>query len=801
MTLGKLLFLYAGWVRDKPAREALAAFGVAVGVALVFATLTANQSIGGASDQIIRGLAGSAQLQANARSPEGVEQATIDTRTRPTGVARTAFALQAPVAISSQGRTVVTQVLGVSPAAVTMNAAVADTHFSTNGLVLPAALAAKLDVRNRSVVTVAARGRATRVPVQAVLGAETIGPLAYSLVAAADLQYVQRLLGLPGRVSLLLARVKPGQEATARAALQRTVGPGMQVTDASGEQRLLARALLPQDESTSFFVLLGVLVGVLLAGSATMLTMADRRDELNALRLQGFSTKQLVAIVISQSVILGATASLVGVAVGYVLAISLLAGSPDYLASAFPLGAQTTVSATLALGVWVGGVAITCLCVAPALGRTRRLHEAGHGGPRMLVCGLVLVAAAMIVGPRSLVSAALLTAGLLLAVPAWLGGVVRAAEWPSWSTRLRRLVIAAGSVRALGTRAVVLACTATVGVFGAVVAQSTHRDLLAGLEGGYARYVRSASAWVTSPGDDLATSSFPPGNLPERIARIPGVRMVRRYYGGWLDVDGRRVWLIAREPGVPAGELVEGRQPRSGTTALSLQLAHALHVRLGSAVTVPTPWGARRLTVVATTTNLGWSSGVLFISPADYTRWWGSAPAALEVDAPASTLAAIQRTVGPGLQVQTAGQRAASADALPRQGLERLSQISWLLVAAVAFAVALAISAAIWQRRGELASLRRAVVHAATNPSRPRMGGNARGRVRSGSRAARRRLRACGRRRLSASRHRLPRRLVAAGHPARGCRRARRLGHSTGPGGARFPCGTRAAAARVGVTS
>ena len=96
----------------------------------------------------------------------------------------------------------------------------------------------------------------------------------------------------------------------------------------------------------------------------------------------------------------------------------------------------------------------------------------------------------------------------------------------------------------------------------------------------------------------------------------------------------------------------------------------------------------------------------MFLSPADYTRWWGSAPAALEVDAPTSTLAAIQHTVGPGLQAQSADQRAASADALPRQGLKRLSQIAWLLVAAAAVAVALAISAAIWQRRGEFASLR-----------------------------------------------------------------------------------------------
>ena len=798
MTLGKLLFLYAGWVRGKPTREALAAFGVAVGVALVFATLTANQSIGGASDQIMGRLAGSAQLQANARSPEGVEEASLNLRSTPAGVAETAFALQASAAIISHGKTVVTQLLGVSPAAVTMNTAVADVPFATNGLVLPAALAAKLDVTNRAIVTVAARGRATRVPVQAVLGTETIGPLAYSLIAAGDLQYVQRLLGLPGRVSLILARVKPGQQATARAALAQRIGPGMEVTDASSEQRLLAQALLPQNESTSFFALLGVLVGVLLAGSAMMLTMADRRDELKALRLQGFSRRQLVAIVISQGVILGATASLAGVAVGYVLAISLFAGSPDYLASAFPLGTQTTVSATLALGVWAGGVAITCLCVAPALRRPRRLHEAPHKGLQMLACGVVLAAGAMLVGSRSLVSAALLTAGLLLAVPAWLGGVVRAAEWPSWSARLRRLVIAAGSVRALETRAIALTCTAAVGVFGAVVAQSTHRDLLAGLERGYARYVGSAPIWVTSPGDDLATSSFPAGSLAERIARLPRVKMVRPYYGGWLDDAGRRVWLIARNPGVPAGELIQGRQPRPGTTALSLQLAHALHAHLGTRITVPTPQGAQRLTVVATTTNLGWSSGVMFLSPAT-THAGGAA------HRPHSKWT-LPQVPWPRSSTQSArdsrSRPQTSAPRAPMRSPGRASSGSHR-------------SHGCWSRRRpsqshcdqrrDLAAARRAritttsVVHTPTSPSRPRMGGRPRRRVRRAPRTARRHLRAPSRRRIPTRHHRLPSHLVTAGHTARGRHHARRRGHRTGPSGTRIPRGTRTTALRAGI--
>jgi putative ABC transport system permease protein len=58
------------------------------------------------------------------------------------------------------------------------------------------------------------------------------------------------------------------------------------------------------------------------------------------------------------------------------------------------------------------------------------------------------------------------------------------------------------------------------------------------------------------------------------------------------------------------------------------------------------------------------------------------------------------------LSVQASSERAMIADALPRQGLERLSQIAWLLVIAATSAVALALCASMFQRRDEFASLR-----------------------------------------------------------------------------------------------
>ncbi len=60
----------------------------------------------------------------------------------------------------------------------------------------------------------------------------------------------------------------------------------------------------------------------------------------------------------------------------------------------------------------------------------------------------------------------------------------------------------------------------------------------------------------------------------------------------------------------------------------------------------------------------------------------------------------------PGLSVQTRAQREAQFTASASQALRTLGEISTLLLVAAALAVAFALSAAIWQRRGRLASLK-----------------------------------------------------------------------------------------------
>ena len=96
-------------------------------------------------------------------------------------------------------------------------------------------------------------------------------------------------------------------------------------------------------------------------------------------------------------------------------------------------------------------------------------------------------------------------------------------------------------------------------------------------------------------------------------------------------------------------------------------------------------------------------------------RAWGSPEASAyniqlgQGVSPTRVGAEIRRALGPhsGLSVQTAHQREEQWRASSREGLSRLSQIARLVLIAAALAMAGAMGAMIWQRRPQLAYLKR----------------------------------------------------------------------------------------------
>ena len=785
-----LVYFYRRRLRVHAVQELLAGTGVAVSVALVFATIVASASIAGSASEVVHTVIGPAQLQLLARGPGGMPESLLSRVQRIPSVAQAAPLLEqtatvlspagtkgssedsppgsAGLAGSSTGaRTVTVDLAGADTSLVVLDGlahTLPTKTLSAGGIGLSRHTADELGIQARALpgtrglsalgagVTLKLRGGSFPLRVSAVLGSEVFGALAQAQVAVMPLDELQRLAGMQGRVSRILVQAKPGHEAAVRAALRTLAGGRLSVAAADQDVSLLHQALRPSDQASALFATVSALLGLLLAGSALLLTVPERRRAIADLRLIGAKRSAIAQMFMFQALVLGSAASLVGLAVGYALSLEIFHQSPRYLAEAFTLGTRTVLSVQPAVLAFAGGVFATCAISALPLldlrrGKALDAVYRGESVPGNALAsdvqrGLAIVAAALLAAAtalfttapsRALVACTLLALATVLSVPLAFAGVLRAAA--ATSERYQRLTIlpvALASLRATTLRSLALAATGAVALFGSVALGGSRADLLRGIEGFAHDYSYDAAIWVGSSGDNQAAVEFQPGGLTARIAALPGVAGVRTFQGGFIAVDGRRAWILARPPGeareVLGSQIVQGsatvsgrRLAEGGWAVVSQQIAEALRAHIGGMLTLPTPTGPAHLRLAATTTNLAWSPGVIFIGAADYRRLFASAlPTALAVVLrtgadPTAVNKEIERTLGPnsGLSSTTARTRQSSIDSLTGEGLDQLRQISLILLTAAILAMAAALTSAIWSRRAALAGLRLAGVRPA----------------------------------------------------------------------------------------
>jgi putative ABC transport system permease protein len=761
MRAGALVYLYRRRLRVHGVQELLAGLGVAIAVALVFATVLVSGSVFGSAAELVHAVVGPATLQLRTSGASGFEQSLLARVERLPGVKQAAPLLEQTATIEGPtGRRLTVDLAGADTSLVVLDGlahtlpvatlspgglGLSRTSAQKIGVPAHASAASHVGAGQAGSVSLLLRGRAVALRVSDVLGSETFGALAQANVAVMPLAELQRLAGLNGRITRILVQVQPGREASVRRELQRLVGGHLQVAAADQDVGLLRQALRPSSQASGFFAAISVLLGVLLAFNALLLTVPERRRAIADLRLVGTRRSAIVQMLFFQALCLGLAASLVGLLGGYALSRSVFHQSTGYLAEAFTLGTRTIVTAQPLLLALIAGVLATCLASAVPLLDLRRTgaldaiyHENGVPGnmlsPRVRR-GLALAAAILlaittvlfVTAPSLALSAcALLALTTVLTVPLTFAGALRAAH--ALVERFQGLTIlpvALSALRSTTVRSLALAATGSVALFGSVALGGARGDLLHGIEGFAHSYAADAAIWVGNPGDNQATVDFRADGLERRIALIPQVAGVRVFQGGFQQLSGRRVWIIARPPGadrevldsqISSGSpgMAARRLGEGGWIAVSEQIAGEHHVGVGGTLVLPTPSGPTRFRIAATTTNLAWSPGAIFMSAADYSRLWAtSTPTAIGVElrrgaSPAEVQREIERALGPasGLQVSTARAREARIDTLTGEGLDQLGEISTLLLIAAILAMAAALTSAIWQRRRSLAMLR-----------------------------------------------------------------------------------------------
>jgi putative ABC transport system permease protein len=744
--LGNVLHLYRVRVRARLVQECFAVLGIAAGVALLFASQVASQSLTSSVAQLSHGITGRASLQLLARDPRGMPETLLRQVRAINGVRVAAPLLEASAQASGPKGSESISLVGADASLKALGGGlVRHTELAPfagiGAVLLPEQLADHLGVRKFGAeVTLRVYGRTERAPLYQVLQAKQVGGLAASPIVVAPLPYAQEMTGLQGRVSRVLVQPAPGEQARVRAALIRLANGRLNVESTSYDERLFAKAAAGSNQSTALFAVISALVGFLFAFNAMLLTVPQRRRLIADLRRDGYTPRTVIGVMLLDAILLGLAACALGLLLGEELSIHLFHSNPGYLGSAFAVGTQRVVGwQSVAIAVGGGMLAALVAVLSPLRDILSRdplaaiTPKQGGGARRtsvsMALAGVLCLAAAsaiLLTAPKqAIIGMVLLIAALLLVLPATLDGAL-------WLlARLARALsgavphVAAMELSAARSRAIGVAATGAISVFGAVAIQGAHGDLLKGLQNAARDTNALTDLWVSPPGSYnlLKTSPFNAGEQAA-LRRLPGVSAVRLYRGGLLDWGERRVWVIAppaqATPLLPRSQILEGSVQRAsarvregGWAVFAQALASERHLHIGEAVTLPTAIPIT-LRVAALSTNIGWAPGAIVMNAGDYARASGSSQAsAYDIllargVTPAQGLREVRALHGPlsGLAAETAHAHAAQQNALSRQGLQRLTQIARLILAVAVLAMAAAIGNMVWQRRPRLAKLK-----------------------------------------------------------------------------------------------
>ncbi len=748
MGLSGIRYIYAARLgaRAVLVQEGFAIAGIAVGVALLFASQISSTSLDRSETQLDTQLVGSAQVQLEARGPEGFGEGLLQLVRGVPGVRVALPIVERQVNVIGPGGERSIDLIGVDLRLVHAGVRLprrfsAERLATLPAIALPEPLAREIGAAPLLPVKLQIGARMAGTLVAATLREADVGGLVHDPIAVAPIAYAQRLAGAPGQLSRIFVRYAPARAGAVRPALQRLAASwNVNLVAADFDSRLFAVAVAPESKSEALFSAISALVGFMFALNAMLVTVPSRRRLIEDVRPHGATRWMTIQILLFDAAVLGVLGCVLGLVLGDVLSIAVFQSTPGYLAFAFPVGSQRIVtwhSVALAVAAGLAAAVIGVLWPVRQIVARPLQPRSDSANPRRVwiavrlvagvVCLLLTTFTLIFDTPAAVVGNVALVVALVCLLPFLFDGLVVAFE--GWS-KLLDGVASALAVTELQTphsrvRSLAIAATAAVAVFGVVEFQGVGTNLTRGLEASIRGIDSSAEIWVIPSGRSSIQPTTPFTAVDTAaLARVPGVSRLGVYRGSFLDWGERRLWVIGPaseiEDPVPAGQIVSGssklasaRVRQGGWAVLSQALASEHHLHVGQAFTLPSP-RPQTLRVAALTTNLGWPPGAIILGSSSYAQAWASRdPSAYEIQTmPGVPVVTVRNRVRralssvPGLAVETSSERERRHYAAAAQGLSRLTQIRLLVLIAAVLALVGAILAMIWQRRGLIASLK-----------------------------------------------------------------------------------------------
>jgi len=600
-------------------QESLAVMGIAVGVALLFASQVAATSLSGSVEQLTSQIIGdSQQLQVEARGPDGLDESVLQQVGRLPGVGSAAPVLEQPATVIGPTGSQAVDLLGTTPQFASAGGRLL-RRFSNRQLARLHVIAVPQPIAEAigasSLVTIRIQIGANVVPtfLAATLEEREIGGLVRSPVAIAPIAYAQKLAGLPHRLTRIFVMPVAGREKQVARELDRLAARAhFNVEPADFDSKLFDVASTPETQSETLFSVISALMGFLFAFTAILLTVPRRRRMIEELWPHGAGYEITLEILLFDAAVLAIFGCALGLVLGDALSVAAFHRAPGYLASAFPVGNSRIVSLrSVGLAVAAGFLSAFGGVLWPmrevllgASGARRRRRWAALRLVVAVGC-LATTTVILLVSPQdAFIGSTTLILALVLLMPFAFQVVLSTFE------RLQRLPIGGAATelvvdelrsRRVRVRALAIATLCGIAVFGTVAIGGAETSLRCGLYASANAIDASADVWVSPSGETsvLATTPF---NETETagIARQPGVATLGLYRGSFLDWGARRIWVLAppanSKAPIPRGQLVAGeigqatvRVREGGWAVLSEALAHENHLRVGDTFVLPSP--------------------------------------------------------------------------------------------------------------------------------------------------------------------------------------------------------------------
>ena len=598
-------------------RSLLTLISIALGVAVVIAIELAGDAATGSFQSSLTTLVGKVDFDITANG--SVDERYIGQLAVLPLNARFAPAIEQPVVITGHGSTTLygIDVIGAGIQAGSGGGSGGAAFGSVeNAAVVSSDLAARIHVKAGDTITLRGRRHSQTFTIQSIAAEQNTGWVGIDIAAA------QTLLDMYGKLDRIEVFLGPGEDPEAVGAAIRHIVPDTYNVQTPGarseENRRMLRAFRWNLRILSY---ISLLVGAFLIYNTIAVSVVRRRTEIGILRAIGTSSRGVLAMFLGEAAMLGLAGSVLGVALGRVLAAAILGMISDTVNALFTTSAPGAVQldfASIATALLTGtGVAFfsaliparEAALVAPAeaMRRESREHETRVHSTRDLAFAALAALLAVILcqfGPiagrpvlgyvatlLSVVATALVAPSFVKVTIAVLGGTLKRTMGAAGLIAGRSLVAALARtsivVTALATAvSMMIAVGIMVGSFRETVQVWLDSQLRADI---YLRAAGPATAGIYPPIDP---------QVPALIGATPGVEAVDifhafpfRYEGTQATFGAGVMEIVRRKRSLrflsgDASEILASL-PGRDRAIVSEPFANKHHVRAGQVLRIP----------------------------------------------------------------------------------------------------------------------------------------------------------------------------------------------------------------------